>query len=172
MQWRRSIKTLARPALTLRLVHILYNLLSPSSSEQLNTSQKASSIMVDNLRECSYSYQKKRTWAGRPQAVERQPMLIHTSHAVPAFSVPWPWEVTFRGAWYGMCESNMAALWKSKFSATQYGRDTAWAWHGLCEGSALCWRTLLVWKLPTDYLEKLIWQHCIISLWKNVNVSG
>jgi hypothetical protein len=83
-QWRRSIKTLERLALALRLVNILYNLLFPSSSEQLNTSQKASSILANNLCECSYSYQKNRTWAGCPQAVERRLMLIHTSHAVPS----------------------------------------------------------------------------------------
>ena len=55
MQWRHSIKTLERLALTLRLVHVLYNLLSPSSSEQLNTSQKTSSILVNNLCECLFS---------------------------------------------------------------------------------------------------------------------
>jgi len=71
----------------------------------------------------------------------------------PAISVPWPWEVTLRGAWsedsrgiawawYGMCESSTVTLWESKSSATQHGRDTAWAQHGLCEGSALCWRTI------------------------------
>ena len=83
MQWRRNIKTLERLALTLRLFHIVYNLLSPSSSEQLNTSQKASSILVSNLCECSYSYQKNQTWVGHPQAVKGRPMSIHTSHAVP-----------------------------------------------------------------------------------------
>jgi len=43
-----------------------------------------------------------------------------------------------------MCESNMVALWKSKSLATQYRRDTAWAQHGLCEGSAVYSRTILV----------------------------
>jgi hypothetical protein len=38
-QWRRNIKTEERLVLTLRLVHIPCNLLSPSSSEQFNTSQ-------------------------------------------------------------------------------------------------------------------------------------
>jgi hypothetical protein len=33
MQWRHSLKILERLALTLRLVHILHNLLSPLSSE-------------------------------------------------------------------------------------------------------------------------------------------
>jgi 2-iminoacetate synthase ThiH len=48
-QWRRSITTEERLALTLRLVHISYNQLSPSSSEQLNTSQKATTFWLTNF---------------------------------------------------------------------------------------------------------------------------
>ena len=55
---------------------------------------------------------RSRTWAGRPQAVSRRPMLIHTCHAVPTprpcHAVAWPWEVAFRMAW---SEHNRGATW-------------------------------------------------------------
>jgi len=112
MQWRHSIKTLERLALTSRLVHIVYNLLSPSSSEQLNTSQKASNILVNNPRECSYSYQKNQTWAGHPQAVGRWLMLIHTSHAVPCHFCAMALRSHIqRGMVIGQQESSMGMVW-------------------------------------------------------------
>jgi hypothetical protein len=72
-------------------------------------------------------------------------------------------------AWYGMCESSTVALWKSKSSATQHGRDTACARHGLCEGSALCWRTIkrvkqsrympgVAQRVPGSYGFQISWQ--------------
>ena len=69
---------------------------------------------------------RSRNWAGRPQAVSRRPMLIHTCHAEPmppsCCAVPWPWEVAFRTAW------------------SEHGRGAAWAWYGMCESntSTLC----------------------------------
>jgi hypothetical protein len=47
-QWRSSITTQERLALTLRSVHIQspHNLLSPPSAEQLNTSQKAAAFWL------------------------------------------------------------------------------------------------------------------------------
>ena len=44
-----SITTEGRLVLTLRSVHIPYNLPSPSSSQQLNTSQKAADFYLTNF---------------------------------------------------------------------------------------------------------------------------
>jgi hypothetical protein len=51
-------KNRRKGAFNLRLVHISYNLLSPLSSEQLNTSQKVAANLVNNLRECPRSSRK------------------------------------------------------------------------------------------------------------------
>jgi hypothetical protein len=48
---------------------------------------------------------RNRTWANRPQAVDRRPLLIHTYHDVP---MPWPWEVACKSAW------------------SEHGRGTVW----------------------------------------------
>ena len=49
---------------------------------------------------------RSRTWAGRPQAAFRQPMLIHTCHAVPM--------------------PRCAVALRRRFRK-QHGRSTAWA---------------------------------------------
>ena len=58
-----------RVALTIRLVHILYNLLSPSSSVQLNTSQKAAAVWLTTFVNVHIVAGRSQTWAGRSQAV-------------------------------------------------------------------------------------------------------
>jgi len=61
---------------------------------------------------------RSRTRAGRPQAVCRRPMLIHTCHVMPmprpCRVVTWPWEVVFRTA------------------SSEHGRGAAWAWQRMC----------------------------------------
>ena len=70
-------------AFTLRLVRIPSNLLSSSSSEQLNTSQKAATFWLTIFVNIRLVAGRSQDWAGRPQAIERRPMLIHTRQAVP-----------------------------------------------------------------------------------------
>jgi hypothetical protein len=43
---------------------------------------KRTSILVDNLRECTRSSRKKPNLCSRPHAIEGGPMLIHMCHAV------------------------------------------------------------------------------------------
>jgi hypothetical protein len=111
-QWRRSITTEERLALTLRLFHISCNLLSPSSSEQLNTSQRATTFWLTNFVNARIVAGRSRTWAGHQQPVERRPMLIHIRHVVPVpfpcRAVPWPWKVALRAAW---SEHGRGAAW-------------------------------------------------------------
>jgi len=83
-QWRRSITTEERLALTLRLAHIPYNLLSPSSSEQLNTSQKVTTFCLTN-------FVNVRVVAnlGRPPTARRETADVN-SHIPCARAVPLP----------------------------------------------------------------------------------
>ena len=66
---------------------------------------------------------RSRTRAGRPQAVSRRPMLIHTCHAV-------------------LCRGLEKSLWE------RHGRIMAWIWHGMRESNtaALCNRRDIVSK--------------------------
>ena len=82
-EWRRSIATEERLALTLRLVHIPYSLLSPPISEQLNTPQNAAASYLRTFVNVRVVAGKSRTRAGRSQVVLRRPTLIDTYHAVP-----------------------------------------------------------------------------------------
>jgi len=111
-QWRRSITTEERLALTLRLVHISYNLLSPSPSEQLYTSQKGTTFLLTNFVNVRVVAGRSRMWAGHQQSVERRPTLIHICHVVPVpfpcRAVPWPWKVALRAAW---SEQRRGAAW-------------------------------------------------------------
>jgi hypothetical protein len=60
---------------------------------------------------------RRRTRAGRPHAVSGRSMLIHTCHATLCHGLEkllLEWHGTGEvWAWYGMCESNTAALCKS-----------------------------------------------------------
>jgi hypothetical protein len=98
---------------------------------------------------------RSRTRAGRPHAVSRRPMLIHTCHAHAALCRGLKKSLSERHvsgmsrARHGMCESNTTALCKSngkdksKPLAARHGRDmgTAWARHGMCELAVkrTCW---------------------------------
>ena len=66
-----------------RLVHIPYNLPSLSSSEQLNTSQKAEAVLLTTFVNVCVVAGRSWTAAGHSQAVSRRPTLIHTCHALP-----------------------------------------------------------------------------------------
>ena len=81
-QWRRRLTT-QRLTITVRLVHATYNLLSPSPSEQLNTSQKEAAFWLTTFVNVRLVAGRSRTWAGRPQAVERHLIVIHIRYAVP-----------------------------------------------------------------------------------------
>jgi hypothetical protein len=83
-------------------------------------------LLITNFLELRAVARRSRTLAGRPHAVSRRPILIHTYHAV---SLPRPCrglerslsERHIRGvAWerHGMCESNTAALCKSNWKDT------------------------------------------------------
>jgi len=115
-QWRRSITTEERLALTLRSVHISYNLPSPSSLQQLNTSQKAAAFYLTNFVNVRLVAGRSQTGAGRSQAVSRQPALIDTCHAVPLPCCALALRSRFQNgtvwARHGMCETNTAALCK------------------------------------------------------------
>ena len=111
-QWRRSITTEERLALTLRLVHIPYNLLSRSSSDELNTSQMATTFWLTNFVNVRVVAGRSRTWVGHQQPVERRTILIHICHVVPVpfpcRAVQWPWKVALRVAW---SEHGRGAAW-------------------------------------------------------------
>ena len=111
-QWKCSITTDERLAWNVMFVHMPYNLLSPSSSEQLNTSQNAVALWLTIFVNVRVVSGRDRIWTGRAQAVDRRPMLIHTCHAdQPCLAVPWPWEVSFSAAW------------------SEHGKGTAWHFH-------------------------------------------
>jgi hypothetical protein len=85
---------------------------------------------------------RSRKRAGRPHAVSRRPMLIHTCHAHAAPCCGLEKSLSERRGRgmargrHGMCESNTAALRKSngkdksKPLAARHGRGTAWARNG------------------------------------------
>lgn len=58
-QWNPSIKTEERMPVTVRLFHIPYNMLPPSSLVQLKTFQRAAANLVKNLLECPHNSRKK-----------------------------------------------------------------------------------------------------------------
>ena len=65
-KWRRSITRERTHTLTVSLVLISYNVLS-SSSEQLNTSQKAAAFWLTTFVNVRVVVGRSRTYAGRPQ---------------------------------------------------------------------------------------------------------
>jgi len=92
------------------------------------------------------------TWLGRPQAVFRWPMLIHTYHAAPLPCCVLALRSRFQNGMVGArhghgmvcvdqtrphCVNHMGKI-QSKPLATRHGRGTAWARRGLGVGTACC----------------------------------
>jgi len=63
VQWRRTITTEERLTLTVRLVHVPYNPLSPSPSEQLDTPQKAAAFWLTTFVNVRVVAGRNRNWA-------------------------------------------------------------------------------------------------------------
>jgi hypothetical protein len=112
-------------------------------------------LLITNFMELRVVAARGRKLASRQHTVSERPMLIHTYHAVPmlfpcrnpAATLPRPRHGLERslserhirgmaGERHGMCESNTAALCKSKALAEQHGRGTTGEWHGSSMGTA------------------------------------
>jgi len=107
-------------------------------------------LLITNYAELRVVAGRSRTRAGRPNAVSRRPMLIHTCHAVPlpccAVALRSRFQNGMVGARHGHGMGMARQVWikhggtvnqmgKTQFKplAARHSRGTAWARNAMCE---------------------------------------